>query len=826
MAAKNFTVFLADALPEPALLEELEFRIIPSMELSISAHADMTLRYSIMEFNTAIKPFCIECLFTEGAGAAVYLDPDIMVLTPLSELNALLSAGANIVLTPHSLNPLEDGFDPDDVRLMQTGIYNLGFGAFANTDETKRFVAWWGRQLETKCVVDLENGIFVDQKFMDMAPAYCSKTEILRHPGYNVAYWNLANRQVTQSNGEYSANDEPIRFFHFSGVIPGDASVFSKHQNRFGVEDIGCVKALLHQYLSALETEGHQKYAKIKYAFSTFPSGEKVTAMHRNCYAALSPSPIIDASHAYKFAEQAPRQSATEITPLAGLPTNMAMQTIWNMRPDLARNFPIGTKSGYEQFCRWYVTSGAAEHSLPNDVVEPIIVALDQLDQQRAPTSIGRGGIRSMARAGIRSLPFVRPLFRQLPETWRSAIRGRVFRAASSGDIPNAPSTIQQRGALNSAFQHGLGVYGYLRSVSGVGEGARRTIKCLEAANIQHSRHLAPSLSGSKTEASITGVSEEASPHRALLFHVNADQTPFVLNSVSPDDTIGRYRIGYWAWELSRFPDIWDNAYEYLDEIWVPSEFVAQAVRSKTTKSVYVVPHAITDRRDERASRIEFGLPENRFLILCSMDLNSFRHRKNPDGAYEAFKRAFPDRTDTSPLLVVKIHGGEKDPSRDKMLETYLNDDRVILIDAALSSDRYARLQQSCDAYLSLHRSEGFGLNIAECMHMGISVVATNYGGNTDFTNEENSYPVRYKLVDVQRDEYVDWHDQVWAEPDLDDAAEQLKIMVSDKPGRQRRAGRARQTIVERFGVETIGAQISDHLKRIDAMFEEASQDS
>lgn len=820
-AAETFTVFLADRMPEQKYISDIDFRIIPSTELSIPSHTDMTLRYSVMEFNTAIKPFCIEYLFEENTDAAIYLDPDILVFQPLGDVHQLLGAGANIVLTPHSLSPLEDGFRPNDVTLMQTGVYNLGFGAFANTEETKKYIKWWGRQLETKCIVALESGIFVDQKFMDMAPAYCAGTEILRHPGYNVAYWNLANREVSLNDKTYTSNGATLIFFHFSGVIPDDPSVFSKHQDRFEVKDIGCVSTLLNNYLDALHEERHQDYTNIEYAFAQFPNGENITAMHRQCYAKINPSPILDASTAYESAKKSPRNAATELKSFSNLPINMAMQTIWEMRPDLALNFPIGTKAGCEQFFRWYITSGSREHDLPDEVVQPIKSALSSLDNMRQSEhlSASRRSIRAIARASISSLPFTRAIFRKLPKSWRSNIRERIFRAASSQPSEPIAAKISRRGDLNPDLQSGIGLYGYLTSVSGVGEGARRTIKSLQSVDIAHTKHLAISHSGTKTDTSINDITESDTPYRIVLFHVNADQTPHVLNSMPPSSIDHRYRIGHWAWELSEFPDIWCDAFEYLDEVWVPTEFVASSIRKKTQKPVFVVPYAVSSILPGEKSRVEFGLPSDRFLVLCSLDLNSYSDRKNPDASYEAFIKAFPNSTETSPMLVMKLHGGLEGSNRDKIIERYLNDERVIVIDAALSAARYTRLQQSCDAYISLHRSEGFGLNIAECMLMGKPVIVTNYGGNTDFTNNENAYLVDYVLTELREGQYVVWQDQVWADPDLEHAAKQLQKMFFNAKERELKTQIAKRHIQERFSPESVGSLISKHLKRISKEF-------
>ncbi len=174
----------------------LSFETILLPQLGIPHLDEMRARYNITELNTSIKPFVFSYLFDLHPGEPViYLDPDILVTSPLVELNACLDRGADCVLTPHIVEPAEFA-EMEDRQFLLYGIYNLGFCALRDTPEVRRVVSWWGRRLETHCVIDLANGIFVDQKWADLLPAFIGRTEILRHPGYNVAYWNLSHRRT------------------------------------------------------------------------------------------------------------------------------------------------------------------------------------------------------------------------------------------------------------------------------------------------------------------------------------------------------------------------------------------------------------------------------------------------------------------------------------------------------------------------------------------------------------------------------------------------------------------------------------------------------
>ncbi|MCB8879392.1 hypothetical protein ACELLULO517_04045 [Acidisoma cellulosilytica] len=245
------------------------FEIIQISELGIQTWDRMLARYNITELNTALKPFLFLLLFDRYPGQPiVYLDPDILVFSPLTEIFALLDDGANCVLTPHVTGPSEFA-EMNDQQFLRYGAYNLGFCVLRGVPEVRRVVSWWGRRLETQCVIDLEQGLFVDQKWADLFPAYIDRTAILRHPGYNVAYWNLAQRIVrVDSAGHWSVNGEPLRFFHFSGNKIEDRQHFSRHSEVFSVETIGDVRKLLDIYRDAVNGNGHPYYLGIPYAFA------------------------------------------------------------------------------------------------------------------------------------------------------------------------------------------------------------------------------------------------------------------------------------------------------------------------------------------------------------------------------------------------------------------------------------------------------------------------------------------------------------------------------------------------------------------------------
>lgn len=289
-----FAVALCDEVGDFDL-NGFPFRVIPLDCLGIDGFAQMVARYSITELNTAIKPFVFNYLHEEAPGApVVYFDPDILVTSPLEELVAMLDAGADCVLTPHMIEPSEWA-EMHEGRILQFGIYNLGFVALRATPEVQRICRWWGRRLQTECVIDLSRGLFVDQKWADLFPAFIEKTHILRHPGYNVAYWNLSHRRITHANGVWRVNDLPLRFFHFSGSVLSEPTVFSRHSSFFVKGGLRALDDLFNDYCAIVRANGLAFY-QTEFPYSYSWSGASGRNEHTPADASTSNDPSSSAA--------------------------------------------------------------------------------------------------------------------------------------------------------------------------------------------------------------------------------------------------------------------------------------------------------------------------------------------------------------------------------------------------------------------------------------------------------------------------------------------------------------------------------------------------
>jgi hypothetical protein len=250
----------------------LPFDVVFIRDLSIPDFASFVFRYEVLELSTAVKPFLLRHLRdVMGFDAVFYFDPDIMVMDRLDGLIRAITR-SSVVLTPHLLAPLDNRFRPPERLIRVTGIYNLGFLGIRLGHETEAFLEWWCDRLRTMCIAELTSGLFVDQGWMDFAPTYLDRVEIVRDPRFNVAYWNLPNRRVSWNGHRWCIDGRPVGFFHFSGVDFEHLDEVSRHQNRVDLDQLPWLRPLFEGYRAEVMGAGHEEFLKLGYSYGVFRS--------------------------------------------------------------------------------------------------------------------------------------------------------------------------------------------------------------------------------------------------------------------------------------------------------------------------------------------------------------------------------------------------------------------------------------------------------------------------------------------------------------------------------------------------------------------------
>ncbi len=364
----------------------------------------------------------------------------------------------------------------------------------------------------------------------------------------------------------------------------------------------------------------------------------------------------------------------------------------------------------------------------------------------------------------------------------------------------------------------GLNIVGFLNADLGVGESARCMVRAADAARIPAAPiQLKLPCKAHMGDNSYTPFLQDKNLHGVNVFHLDAPACADIDTHHGKAFRAGKYNVGYWAWELPEFPDAWVPYFDFMDEIWCPSEFVRAAIADKSPLPVVTMPHAISLRRPIESTaqlRQRLHLPADKFLFLFLYDLHSYSERKNPRAVIDAFRAS--GLATRNAALVIKVHGTAGNEADLAALQAAVADLRgTLLLTDSFSRADITALQAACDCFVSLHRSEGFGLAVAECMYLGKPVISTDWSATAEFLNETNGCPVRAPLITLERTHGPYAKGQTWANPDVEHAADWMKKLHASPELAARLGAAAQKTIEQQFSPEVIGARYRRRLEAI-----------
>ncbi|MEZ5419469.1 MAG: glycosyltransferase [Vicinamibacterales bacterium] len=734
------------------------FRVLRLQEIGLDRDEVRRLAaiYDVVELATSVKPPLLRWLLDRHGTHAIYLDPDIEIFAPLTDIAALAEA-RGVVLTPHTSVPVpRDGRRISTEEILSAGVFNLGFVAVGPA--AGPLLAWWWGQTRRHALADPGRMLFTDQRWMDLAPAYFDPC-VVKDPGLNVAYWNLHGRALTWTGTGYEVDGQPLRFFHFSGFDHRRPHLLSKHQAdrpRILLSERPALKRLCDEYLDDLRHAGIDEPATLGYGWDALPSGLRLDRRIRRLYwAALvdfeegrgpePPSP---------FCPDTPDRFAAWLSqPGPDGPATLSRYelAIYRSRLDLHPAFPrLDDPDEVGRLRHWLATDGVSQEGLSVELLQ------------------------ASARA---TAP---PLF-----------------------APPADLT------------PGVNVAGYLQAELGIGEAGRALVGALAEAGIDHAT-IDYDRTLSRRQHAFAPRGDGRAPFDVNVVCVNADATPGFARDVGPTFFDGRHTAGYWFWELERFPPSLYGAFDHVDEVWTATRFVERAVAAAGARPVHRVPLPVeAGPIDPRFDRRHFGLPDT-FVFLFAFDFLSVVERKNPLGLIEAFTRAF--RPGDGPTLFIKtINGHLRLTDLEHVRAAIGGRADIRLVDAYYSRAEQHALTSVADCYVSLHRSEGLGLTMAEAMSLGVPVIATAYSGNLDFMTPSNSFLVDHGTGHVPAGVAAYAAGTPWAEPDLDMAAAWMRRVVEDPAEAAARAARGRQDVATTLSLAASAAAVAARLDAIRA---------
>ncbi|MBL8890459.1 MAG: hypothetical protein JNL67_10825 [Planctomycetaceae bacterium] len=274
-------------------------------------HWNLAFQYSPLELTCCLKGRVAASLLRNGEQQLLYLDADTRIFDSVPNCLAPLQRTGGVLLTPHLRRPLpQDSCYPNNIDLLRSGVFNGGVLGFVQQPKPENsvfdFLDWWNQCNHRDCIVDPHQGLFVDQKWLDQAPAYFASVQISRNPGLNVGYWNLHERRIEQQNEDWIVTDRcgpefsgklnwkpsatPLQIFHFSGAsrVASDGSNachrLSRHQNRHPLKSLGGTQNLLEGYLASWEQHAWLDYQGIPYRYDKLSNGLEITRQWKEAF--------------------------------------------------------------------------------------------------------------------------------------------------------------------------------------------------------------------------------------------------------------------------------------------------------------------------------------------------------------------------------------------------------------------------------------------------------------------------------------------------------------------------------------------------------------
>lgn len=357
--------------------------------------------------------------------------------------------------------------------------------------------------------------------------------------------------------------------------------------------------------------------------------------------------------------------------------------------------------------------------------------------------------------------------------------------------------------AGRSELEKGVNLHGFLLSEIGLGESARLLYHALSTQDVKVAA-CNRVLKDRQNENGFVDLVSNTAPYNTSLTIDGLTGFKRLRYQICKQ----KHNIAYPFWELDSIPPKYIEYLKKYDSIWAPSSFILETLQRHGFANACLVKHPI-QLPTQTPNFLDSSGP---LKILFHFDFDSFPARKNPEAAIHAFKQAFPGNEDV--CLTVKARGQRDLGKREWLAQLAKDDPRIKVVDQLMTRADINALTADHDVFLSLHRSEGLGLGCAEALAAGKAVVATDYGGSTDFINDDTGYPVQWSRIDVGPDDYILAENATWAEPSIDHAAETLRFIYENPQDARKKVERGFQNLVKNHSYEAVGNRMLELLQR------------
>jgi glycosyltransferase involved in cell wall biosynthesis len=753
---------------------------VTSVEESLGLDAEAMLSLNSLEtLVRLLVPRVLREHAHRRGGPVIHVPAGAVVMDTLAPLVAPLEASPVVLVPRAASEPPADDLEPSRRQFFEAGRISPELMGLSATETADAFLEWWIDRLDR--IVGSPDGrqpghVAEDRgwayRSLDLAPMLFDAATVT-DPGCNLSAWNL-HEQALEWVGDRLMIDgaRPVRLFDLSGFDPRRPYVLSPISTRVKLSHSPVLRELAETYAEQLLAAG-------------WGDGRSTGDVGRRLANGIVYDEALERLHAQA---RMLGEDMGDVFTSVGTERFMA----WLKAPAV-RGAAFGVN-------RYLLDRALRERG---DVVD----AFPDLDHRDGP-----GFVDWCLNDGRGELQFPDALLPGIPAPPTTAHRA----AEPDPGIDAAARRDGARGAENSL---GVRVTGYMGHVLGLGSAARSYARALTAAGVEVSTvsvaldHVnAPTLLAADYGRHSYDELVGEGGHGFELVCVNPDELPGYVSSVGPDYFRGP-RIGVWGWEVNTIPGRWSRAFPLVDEIWVYSRFVAENLGAVASIPVTALPPPVS--APAAAAPLRLDVPDG-FLFLFIFDYMSTIQRKNPVGLIEAFRRAFA--AGEGPRLLIKTINAPLRPQHEEALRDAARDRPDIhIVDRSLTVEEMDGLIAGCDCYASLHRSEGFGLTMAEAMAVGKPVIATAYSGNVDFMNRDNSLLVDYELTRVGAGVEIYPPEGEWAQPSIEHAAALMRQVYDDPDAGAALGTRAREDIARTLSPQATGAAMRGRLMQLAA---------
>ena len=698
----------------------------------------------------AVLPHLVRLLLEAGERSAIYIGAGQRVLGPLSELLELLDDHEVVLLARASAGPSAVAAAAE----AWGGAFSRQLLALRAGSSADALLAAWPRYFQ----LDADDGSGAVRAWIDSVPAVVEDVGVLRHPGYGLDPRSLASLSIGWPAGATAADrvlevgGMPARLLDLGELDPDDPPSWFAGPGRITLSSSPALAELVERQAADLRAAGLPTAADARVPYVQLDDELRLTDTLRS----LVLQGILEGELTRSpFSGAGRGELYRYLNQLDGRGRGMGLtrlhMAIWERRSDLRDGYPHIDGPDGAGFAGWLCVHGVEQEGLVPELLPPA----PELAYRDADPHIHESELR-----------------------W------------------------------------GVNVAGFFTAELGVGEAARLLVCGLDAASIPalpiQGQLIPPSRQGA--DFAHAGIDEAAYPINILC--INGDGVPVFAREAGRSFFEGRYTIALWFWEVGDPPADWSRAYEFVDEVWVASQHIYDAIAPTSPVPVVRMRLPVVAPAVAASTRADLGLPADGFLFLYVHDYHSVAARKNPLGLIDAFAHAFAPGSGAK-LVVKSINADTRPEEHERVVLAAAGHEDIALIDGYVSASEKNAMIAACDCYVSLHRSEGFGLTVAEAMLLGKPVIATRYGGTLEFTTDENAYLVRWDPVTVGEGAYPYPADAVWAEPDLDHAAALMGHVFSEPQEARERGQLARRDVLEQHSPALAGASMAQRLALI-----------